>query len=411
MKSNRTRVLILTGLCATIAAVPALGDQSASTGTVARYDIRAGTMSGMSAMGRSAGGVMGMMMGGGSGGNVQHELWLRLGSTQSASGTPKAEHFMPPSAQLGKSVLLTSPKTESRNVDQLPEKPKGRMLIFWGCGAHSPKDQPVVIDFSKLAAGQVPPGLWSSSITRDWGPNVTNSRSFGRWPSDDGKFVKANSSLLGAHKVISNYAPEIAFTASKDFMAQLQVAPQPNAGGGTLLSWKAIPDATGYLLFLVGGKQGPGGTMGDMVMWTSSASRQFGGGLADWLSPSQVSGLVRDKTVLPPSATSCVVPAEVRAAAPDFTSGTLTAFGPEEDFSYPPRPANAAKTWAPEWTARIRHRSTTNWIEAQGMTMGSVSEAEASPDAEKPAKKDCKPKKTGGIMGSIGAVVGSALGC
>ena len=67
----------------------------------------------------------------------------------------------------------------------------------------------------------------------------------------------------------------------------------------------AVPEATGYLAFITGGKMGPGGEMGDMVLWTSSASRQFGGGLSDWLSPSQVAGLVKDKTVLPPTATSC----------------------------------------------------------------------------------------------------------
>ena len=35
------------------------------------------------------------------------------------------------------------------------EKPKGRMLIYWGCGEHVGAGQPTVIDFSKLAAGQV----------------------------------------------------------------------------------------------------------------------------------------------------------------------------------------------------------------------------------------------------------------
>ena len=37
--------------------------------------------------------------------------------------------------------------------------------------------------------------------------------------------------------------------------------------------------------------------------------------------------------------------------------GTLNAYGPEEDFSYPPRPADPRAAWNLEWTARVRHRS------------------------------------------------------
>src|SRR3546814_19439284 len=46
------------------------------------------------------------------------------------------------------------------------ERPKGRMLLFWGCGAKPGPGQPVVIDFSKLAAGQMPPNLFTSTIPR-----------------------------------------------------------------------------------------------------------------------------------------------------------------------------------------------------------------------------------------------------
>ena len=170
-----------------------------------------------------------------------------------------------------------------------------------------------------------------------------------------------------------------------------------------MISWTKLTDATGYLAFLTGGKQGPDGEMGDMVIWTSSASRQFGGGLSDWLSPGQVAKLVTDKTVLPPSATSCVVPVEVVRAAPDFQFGMLTAFGPEESFSYPPRPASAGQPWNLEWTARIRHRSMTSWMEAQGMVMGGAQEQQEAPQGR------CKPK--GGFGGMLGGVLGGGSGC
>ena len=80
-------------------AVPLLAQTGASGGPE-RYDMRAGTTSGVGAMG--AGG-MAAMFGGGDRSNVQHELYLRLGSGRAAQpGAPRGEHFMPPSARLGR---------------------------------------------------------------------------------------------------------------------------------------------------------------------------------------------------------------------------------------------------------------------------------------------------------------------
>lgn len=236
---------------------------------------------------------------------------------------------------------------------------------------------------------------------------MQNSRTFGRWPAEDGKYAKPESSLIGAHRVAGNYSPEIAFTLAKDFMQPLRSTTTAQASGSILLGWQSIPDVTGYLAFLSGGKQGPNGQMGDMVMWTSSATRQFGGALTDWLTPAQVAGLVRDRTVMAPSTTSCVIPAEVRRDTPDFRFGVLTAFGPMEEFSYPPRPADLRQPWNLQWTARIRHRSTTSWMEAQGMTMGGDMTAQDRPPAgNQQDQSRCRPRR-GGV---IGGVLGGALG-
>jgi hypothetical protein len=159
--------------------------------------------------------------------------------------------------------------------------------------------------------------------------------------------------------------------------------------------------------------------MGDIVMWSSSETRQFGGGLDDWLSPSRVASLVRERTVLTPATTSCIVPAEVGLATPDFRFGTLTAFGPEENFAYPPRPADAKQVWHIQWTARIRHRSTTSWLEAGGMSMGTADSQGFSEDAEDDGDQDdqaqqqeqpkCKPKKRG-LGGLLGGALSGTLG-
>lgn len=380
-------------------AFPLIAQSGPASGPVARYDMRAGTISGAGAMG--GGGAMGMMFGGGRSNNVQHELHLRLGSSQSpAKGGAKADHFPPANAKLGKSVALVTPR-EERTIDELPQKPKGRLLIYWGCGERAPKGQPVVIDFSRIAAGQMPPGVWTSTVVRDWGPTLQNSRTFGRWPAEDGKYVKPDSTLPGLHRIAGNYSPEISFTLAKDFMAPLRVNTSAMPSGASMVRWSGIPDATGYLVGLFGGKQGGGGEMTDMVMWSSSATRQFGGGLADWLSPSQVAGLVRDRTVLAPTATNCTVPSEVIRDAGDFRFGTLTAFGPEENFSYPQRPADPRAAWHLQWTAKIRHRSTTSWMQMPGMPTGM--------EAGETGRENCKPRS--GLGGLLGGALGGGGGC
>ncbi len=165
------------------------------SGPVARYDMRAGTVSGMGGMGGGNRNFMSLMTGGG-GSKVQHELLLRLGSSNAPDkGKPKADHFMPASAKLGKSVALATPTEERGPTDEVPnferergQEPHGRILIYWGCGEHAPKGQPFVIDLNKLYHGQVPAGEspWTSTILADWGPNLSNSTTFGRWPAEDG---------------------------------------------------------------------------------------------------------------------------------------------------------------------------------------------------------------------------------
>ncbi len=421
MSSRQFAVITAGSAALALVAWPLVAQQGPISGPVARYDMRAGTVSGSGAMGGGSMG-MGMMFGGGRGSSIQHELYLRLGSSQPvASGGPRADHFMPPAAKLGKSVPLITPQLEKAPVDGLPgERPKGRMLIFWGCGEHAGKGQPVVIDFSKLAAGQVPPGLFNAAVMRDWGPTLQNSKTFGRWPNEDAqggnKNIRADASLIGPHRIAGNYSPEIAFSLTKDFMGALNVTTGSTPGGGSLLRWNAVPDATGYYATLFGGKDMGRGGSGDMVMWSSSASRQFGGALEDWLTPAQVAALVRDKTAMPSSQTTCIVPAEVRAAT-EFRMGRLIAYGPEEDFAYPPRPANPKVAWKLDWTARVRHRSTTSWMDIPGMPSGGFGGGDNEDRPSQPQNRPqnqpkCKPRGgLGGLGGIMGGVLGGGSGC
>lgn len=378
-------------------ATPAVS-QSGST-TVARYTIDASTLSGMAGMGAGGGGLgmaMNMMRGGG--GQVVHALELRLGSNRPATGAPKADHFMPPVAKLGASVPLVTPE-RAQAPEYVPgtipqgQMPKGRLLLYWGCGEHAPKGQPVVIDFAKMAKGQVPPGLFAQGVNlpEDWQILASNSTTYGEWPNArESKQLSAQSSLLGAHKVVSTYAPEIGFTLADDFMPALQARSSAMASGAVGLNWNALPKATGYYAWLMGAA-GAGGQNTDMVWWSSSSSQQFGGALAGWLSPAAVGKLVAAGTVMPSSQTSCTVPAEVKQAAGQVAMTQLFAYGPQADFSYPARPAGAKPGWKPEWIARVRFRAnTTLMLGLPGM--GGLEQPEGSEQSTTApsAKPKCK---------------------
>ena len=70
----------------------------------------------------------------------------------------------------------------------------------------------------------------------------------------------------------------------------------------------------------------------------------------------------------------------------------LQAYGPQADFAYPPRPADAKKPWNPEWIARVRFRSSTmvfpGMEEMSGMSGGDARSADGPPPA--PKKPKCR---------------------
>ncbi len=342
---------------------------------------------------------------------MQHNLHLSLGSSSTPTkGGPKADHFLPSGMRMSKSVPLESPgpqqprkpgSTEMPELGEMP-KPTGRLIIYWGCGASAPKGQPIIVDFSKVGAGQQAPAFPSSNVPVDPGPTERNSKTWGRWPFRDKQVVRPESSLIGAHRVAGNYTPEISFTLTKDFLGAVRVTSAAQPSGATLLSWNSVPDVTGFYASIMGGKRSPNSNeMGDIVMWVSSATRQFGGGLSEWLTPSQVSALVRDRTVLASATTACMVPKEVKRDSPDFMMGTLIAYGPTEEFSYPPRPSDPKVAWNLEWTARIRHRSKHTWVDGSSMGQGESEE-----------ESECRRTRRGrGLGGLLGGAIGVPSGC
>ena len=263
------RFVSLAALAAAIVAVP--GSAQKTTGPKATYAMDVSTMSGMGISAMMGGGLGSLLGGGGD----SYMLDLRLTSTTPAPTQPeKGDHFFLPTAKMGKSVPLLGdspgkPSKPDRDYDQYKmEKPKGRILMFWGCHSKAPKGQPFIIDFAKMPTAQMPAnmpaqmrGYEAAAAARDanaaWWPNGSN-----------GKQPKSGSSLRGEHRVVSMFTPEIKFAVMNDYMASLKVNPADQAGA-IMLGWNAVPTATGYVAWAMGGME-RAGQGGDMVMWTSA---------------------------------------------------------------------------------------------------------------------------------------------
>ena len=384
--SASTRIPAALILASLIGVVP--GSAQKTTGPKAQYAMDVQTMSGMG-MGSMMGGGLGALLGGG--GNENYMLDLRLTSAVAAPVQPeKGDHFFLPSAKMGKSVPLlgdvpgkpTAPD-ESYEGDRNFEKPKGRILIFWGCNEKAPKGQPFIIDFAKMPTAKMPPnmpqamqGYRAAAQARDenaaWWPNGRN-----------GKQPKSGSSLRGEHRIASNFTPEIKFALANDYMAALKIA--VGEGAAIQLNWNSVPTATGYAAWAMGGME-RAGQGGDMVMWTSANNRDFGESMG-WLSPAEVQRQIAAKNVMPPSQTSCAIPAEAKAAAGGMMFGSINAFGPEENFAFPPKPTDPKAVWNIEWTAKARFKSFASFMVGMGdSAMGGASAPAAEPKKKKPCK-------------------------
>jgi hypothetical protein len=338
---------------------------------IAVYWASAATTSGMAASGGAAG-MMGMMLG--RGGGAQRTLDLRLGSSQSASGAPQAQHDIPPGLNMGPSLPLVTPvrapaqPAAERDLPEGVQQPKGRMLIYWGCGEKAGPGQPVVIDFANVAAGQRPPNLVSRRVSIPAGPMFGRSRTYGDWPNQqDSKPVPADGSLKGDHTVKSNYAPEIRFTVDerRDFMPGVALTSSATAGGARQVRWGSVAGATGYFMTAFGGSQDGS----QVVMWSSSAVQEMGGALMDYVPPHEVARLIREKVVLPPETTECTVPVEVLKAA-EVPMMQFIAYGDELNVVHPPRPKDIKVAWEQQWAVKVRLKSTAMVPLADGMDMG-----------------------------------------
>ena len=393
-------------LAATLAAalpLPLLAQTQQIKPPVAVYWMNVETAGGMGMeMPSGMGGLMPPGMQGGK------RMKLDLGSSQQAGGDARAAHAIPPGLSMGQSLPLLTPRIErapvrERDDEHEPEfeRPKGRMLIYWGCGETVRPGQPVIIDFASLNPQDAARAFRSRGISRPRGPAPGRNRTYGTWPNqDDSRPVPPAGSLRGDHAIAGNYSPEIRFAVGErhDFMDAVAFDPvRKTSGGAFAVKWKAVPTATGYFATAMG----QGDSQNDFVTWSSSEVQEMGQVLMDYIPPAEVERLIREKVVMPPQTTECTVPAGVfKSEASMFN---FIAYGNELNLLHPPRPKDPKQVWEQEWALKLRLKSTAMTMLAEresggrrGRTpssqRGSEPPAQPSPQADAPPAQADKPQ-------------------
>jgi hypothetical protein len=339
--------------------------------------------------------------GGGKGGNTFGQTqtmspgrWVDVTLyTRNNAQLPDAQQAVP-AGFLSPALKLQSPK-ETRGTAPEPgdervtepemERPKGKMLLYWGCGETVRAGQPRVVDFATATPADLAKFFQSRRATQ----RGTHS-AVGRpvWPSaDDTRMVPAQASLAGEHAFTGAGVPEgfrFQLPAAQDLMPAIALKQTQQAAGSTLLEWQALPSARAYFVSAMGSRE-----QNEMVLWTSSEQPDIGFGLLDYQTNPAVDRWLKEQVLLPAQATRCVVPKGVFTGQGAMLR--MIAYGNELNLAHPPRPTDTRIAWEPVWAAKIRVKSVAMAMLGVDMPSAQPADAAASePDAgqKKPGVKD-----------------------
>jgi hypothetical protein len=403
--------------CGALLAGPALAQTAKPPKAQLWMDLSTGSMAGMPEMDLPAGmgGMLGGLMGGrgGAGGpgggnvhygqarsmNIMPPRVLDIALYNSLKPGVEAEQAIPPGMRMGERLPLVPPKPQQpvREADpgETPEEyrePKGRILIYWGCGSEVRPGQPRVIDFSR---GN--PADWGKAFAGRYAPDrgARVGPSHALFPNEKNRVQLArDSSLVGEHQVQGEGVPasfKFALGAAQDIMPPIELQSRGGLQDSIALNWRGVTNARAYFLHAMG-------SVGenDLVMWSSSETPDTGMGLFDYLPNATIDRWLREKVLLQPDTLQCAVPKGIFAAAPGGAARRgegggmlrMMAYGSESNFVHPSRPADPKAAWEPEWAVRVRVKSHTMAMlgEEQGARGGA-----ASRGAPMPAGQDVPP--------------------
>lgn len=371
------------------------------------------TFTGMGMPGMGGGGanpmaMLGGLFGGGSGAKNTFGMtqtgsagrWVDVTLyTSRNTALAEAVQNVPAATQLAPTLKLVAPAKgipptpgDESVVEHEYEKPKGKMYLYWGCGASVRAGQPRVLDMANAKPEEFQKFFVSRRATQR-GAHSAPGRP--QWPNAiDARMVPGNASLVGEHAFSGQGVPEgfkFAIPAAQDLMPAIELK-QSDSGGATQLDWGTLPTARAYFIAAMGAK---GGAATEMVFWTSSEVPEIGMGLVEYQTNPAVDKWLKEKVLLEPKVTNCTVPKGI-FSADGGAMLRMIAYGSELHLAYPPRPTDPKIAWEPEWAVKLRVKSVANamlGVDMGGMQRGSDAQPSNASDSPAVVEKKEEPKK------------------
>jgi hypothetical protein len=287
---------------------------------------------------------------------------------------------------MGPTLPLVSPdqgratRSEPGERPEKMEKPKMRMLVYWGCSETVKPGQPFVLDTEKANPAEFARVFQGRTVSVQNAPSPRPGWAYADWPNKvDGTQVPQNSSLVGSHFVHGNYLPDIRFSidGGHDFMAPVEFTSTKGTPADSFnFQWNSIPTATGYFATAMGHDD----KTGTMIIWSSSEVREAGGSLMSFLSDEDVRRLVKERVVMSPSTTRCTIPTGIFKDAKGAIIQFI-AYGDELNIVYPTKPKD------PIWAVKVRRKST-SMLPLMETAGRAPSDRESRDQAPPPEKKE-----------------------
>ncbi|HTE19944.1 MAG TPA: hypothetical protein VK689_16390 [Armatimonadota bacterium] len=282
------------------------------------------------------------------------DLQVRLWSPGAAPAGATANLEVPAGLNLGATLPLEILRPEARRAAQsepLPEEFRitddFELRQYWGCSETVLPGQPKVIKIGDLPAADRE--AWKRYSGRGFGALEKPDWTAAVWPNAKAG-AGANAaqakpgSLRGEHRLRTSYLGEAGFrvTDPVDFLAPVTFT-SPKPGKADLkrsirLEWKPIPSVLGYHLTALSPK---GRKL--LIMWSGAKNAEgFNAGL-EFPQMAQVRAFVEQGLFLPPTATSCNIPAGIFDGCENVIVN-MTAYGPGQAFDAPNAPAIRVQT-------------------------------------------------------------------
>ena len=332
-------------------------------------------------------------------------------------GTP-AQDLIPAGLKLGKALQLVpfepgradSPGGGSTSADggRVPDV-EVTIREYWGCGAAVRPGQPKQASFrvkggfydpkkgaagmagiSVEARGSLSKGLYVPDRDIELKPG------FVYWPSPQhAKQVPNGARLAGGHQITGNGIPaSMSFDVdpAADFMPKLALQALGEPSDAMRLGWPAVDRARAYFISAMKMEMLSEQSF-VMTTWSSADVAGAGNELHAYLTGGAIDTWLKRKILLPPSATSCVVPKGIFAGGSGGQGGMIpamlmmTAYGPEHTILHPPKPADPKQPWDPEWSVRLRAKSTATAM--LGLDLGAMG-TDPGRDGEQPQRPGAK---------------------